>query len=224
MAGDRTRGVGMRYEKPTGYCQQRTLFSVIPILRASKVRAADPTSRILLNHYVAHYVPGSEASLANLLATREKSKTSGGRGGAVPTRSNRRGGKVNIVFARNTMSAEIIKAIEEGHQFPWLQVENGKLTEASKKAADEMFLKLGGRVFFRHVEPMKSRSKAPRRGWGELVSELVAFSRKARDLARHWQGESGVQTIAQEIRKVSGFGGKGFRMKETADGADIELV
>ena len=119
---------------------------------------------------------------------------------------------MNIVFARNTMSAEIIKAIEEGHQFPWLRVENGKLTEASKKAADEMFLKLGGRVFFRHVEPMKSRSKAPRRGWGELVSELVAFSRKARDLARHWQGESGVQTIAQEIRKVSGFGGKGFRI------------
>ena len=72
MAGDRTRSLGMRYEKPTGYCQQRTLFSVIPVLRSSKVRAADPTSRILLNHYAAHYVPGSEASLANLLVMREK--------------------------------------------------------------------------------------------------------------------------------------------------------
>ena len=45
------------------------------------VRATDPTSRILLQHYAAHYQPGSEASLADLL--------------------------LNIVFARNTMSGEV---------------------------------------------------------------------------------------------------------------------
>ena len=52
---------------------------------------------------------------------------------------------------------------EQG-SLPWLEVQNGRLTDASKNAADEVFLKLGGRVFFRSVEPMRSRSKAPRRG------------------------------------------------------------
>ena len=111
------------------------------------------------------------------------------------------------------MSAEVVKMCEQGG-LPWLEVENGRLTETSKKAADEVFLKLGGRVFFRSVEPMRTRSKACRRGWGELVSELVSFSRKVKCLAKQWQGEKGVQAIATEIRKISGFGGKGFRMKE----------
>ena len=90
---------------------------------------------------------------------------------------------VNIVFARNTMSNQVVKLCEEGG-LPWLEVENGRLTDACKKAADEVFLKLGGRVFFQAVEPMRGRSKAVRRGWGELVSELVNFARKVNGMAK----------------------------------------
>ena len=109
------------------------------------------------------------------------------------------------------MSAEIVKMAEQG-RLVWLEVgQNGKLTEASKQAADEVFLKLGGKVFFKGVEPMRARSKATRRGWGELVSELVAFARKAKGLADLWRGDQAVRELAAEIRKISGFGGKGFR-------------
>ena len=114
------------------------------------------------------------------------------------------------------MSAEIVKMAEQGRLL-WLEVgQNGKLTEASKQAADEVFLKLGGKVFFKGVEPMRARSKATRRGWGELVSELVAFARKAKGLADLWRGEHAVQTLAAEIRRISGFGGKGFRISGVA--------
>ena len=109
------------------------------------------------------------------------------------------------------MSAEIVKMAEQG-RLVWLEVgQNGKLTEASKQAADEVFLKLGGKVFFKGVEPMRARSKATRRGWGELVSELVAFARKAEGLADLWRGDQAVRALAAEIRRISGFGGKGFR-------------
>ena len=98
---------------------------------------------------------------------------------------------------------------------PWLEVQNGKFTETSKQNADEIFPELGGRVFFASVEPMRTRSKATRRGWGELVSELVSFARKAKDLVALWRGvDHPVQAVASEIRKISGFGGKGFRMKD----------
>ena len=193
MAADIIRNTGMRLQNNGSLPREHP--AVLPYLFLVLPRCARRAPRAeLLKSYAAHYDSGSNASLVNLL--------------------------VNIVFARNTMSAEVIKICEQG-QFPWLEVENGILTEASKKAADEVFLKLDGRVFFRNVEPMKSRSKAPRRGWGELVSELVAFARRAMDLARNWQGEHGVQAIAREIRMVSGFGGKGFRMKETVDGGEI---
>ena len=97
---------------------------------------------------------------------------------------------------------------------PWLTIEHGRVTDESKKAADATFLMLGGRVFFLHVEPMKSRSKSQRRGWGELASELVSVAKRARALAAVWLGENAVVNLAIEIRKISGFGGKGFRMKE----------
>ena len=112
--------------------------------------------------------------------------------------------------ALDRMSAEVVKLCQQG-DLPWLEVENGKLTEACKKAADEVFLKLGGKVFFKSVDPMRARSKATRRGWGDLVSELVSFARKAKNLADVWRGEHAVQAIASKIRKISGFGGKGFR-------------
>ncbi len=65
-----------------------------------------------------------------------------------------------------------------------------------------------------HIKQTKhqSRSKCPRRGWGELCSETILFAKKARDMATIWlAGESAVEKIATAIRKVSGFGGKGFR-------------
>ena len=145
----------------------------------------DPTSKILLGHYGRHYQPG--ANLADLI--------------------------FNIVFVRNTMSKEVVKMCEEG-RLPWLRVEHGQVTEQSKADADTMFLALGGRVFFRSVEPMKSRSIAPRRGWGDFVSELVSFAKKVDELAALWSGERAVEHVSQHIRKIPGFGGKGFRMKD----------
>jgi len=103
---------------------------------------------------------------------------------------------------------------EEG-KLPWMRLDRGKVSDQSKKDADAMFLALGGRVFFRSVEPMKSRGFAPRRGWGEFVSELVCFAKKVDDLAKLWSGgEKVLQQVSQSIRKIPGFGGKGFRMKE----------
>ena len=46
------------------------------------------------------------------------------------------------------------------------------------------------------------------------MSELVAFAKKARGMAEIWAGENAVEKLAAEIRKVPGFGGKGFRMKD----------
>ena len=47
-----------------------------------------------------------------------------------------------------------------------------------------------------------------------MVSELVQFATKAADMAKVWQAEQAVEKLAAMIRKVSGFGGKGFRMKD----------
>ena len=112
------------------------------------------------------------------------------------------------------MSKEVVKYCELG-KMPWLKIESGRLTEASKRDVDNLFLALGGKIFFAgSVNPMKERSKAPRKGFGELVSEMVAFARKAMDLAGLWQGPTAVSDLAAAIRRISGFGGKGFRMKE----------
>ena len=121
---------------------------------------------------------------------------------------------INIVFVRNSMSKEIVKMCAE-EQIPWLHVEQSKVAEQSKKDADAMFLSLGGRVFFCSVQPMSSRALAPRRGWGEFVSELVSFATRVDDLAAIWSGgERVVEQVSRAIRKIPGFGGKGFRMKE----------
>ena len=46
------------------------------------------------------------------------------------------------------------------------------------------------------------------------MSEMVQFAAKAMRMAEIWQGGCGaVEELAGAIRKVSGFGGKGFRMK-----------
>ncbi len=154
---------------------------------AGMIRESDPTSKILLAHYPAHRGDGSAQSLADLL--------------------------INVCFCRNTMSREFVKLCEQGGA-PWLRIESNRLTEASKKAANEVYLKLDGKVFFNgSVEPMKSRSKNPRRGRGEIVSELVHFARNAGDFALAWQGERAVEAIAAKIRLISGFNGKGFRWR-----------
>ena len=67
------------------------------------------------------------------------------------------------------MSKETVKMCERG-KMPWLRIERGRVADSSKKAIDAVFLQLGGRVFFDFVEPMRTRSKCPRRGYGELVS------------------------------------------------------
>ena len=152
------------------------------------VRSTDPTIKILLSHYGRHYKRGEPGSLADLIFI--------------------------IVFVRSTMSKEIVKICAE-EQTPWLHVEQGKVAEQSNKYADAMFLALGGRVVFRSVQPMSSRALAPRRGWGEFVSELVSFAARFGDLAAIWSGGvKVVEQMPQAIWKIPGFGGKGFRMKE----------
>ena len=91
------------------------------------VRAIDPTSEILLSHYARHFTAGSTGALADLI--------------------------LNIMFLRNTMSKEVIKMCGQG-KMPWLTAEAGCVSEDSKRAVDEVFLALGGKVCFQHVEPM----------------------------------------------------------------------
>ena len=149
------------------------------------VRIQDPTSKILLQHYAKHFDKDAPESHAELI--------------------------LNVMLLRNTMSKEVVRLCEQG-DMPWLTLKGNRLSDESKEALNNVFLKLGGRIFFTHVEPMKSRSKIPRRGFGELVSELVAFSAKAAELADTWRdGEKAVENIATAIRKIAGFGGKGFR-------------
>ena len=148
----------------------------------------DPTSKTVLHHYRVHQGTDIDG-LADLL--------------------------LNVLFLRNTMSKELICLVDMGG-VPWLRLDaDGKVSEASKRAIDETFLKLDGKIFFQFVEPMKSRSKSPRRGFSEFVSEMVLFAQRARLLAQIWHegGERSVELISKEIRKIPGFGGKGFRMK-----------
>ena len=176
----------------------------------SKVRNDDPTSRVLLAHYATHMCTVSADGIAELL--------------------------LNITFLRNTMSKEMVKLCASG-AVPWLRLHSGRITEASKEGADNMFLALQGRVFFKFVEPMRGWSKAPpflaasgfhsaetqqthtvqtlrwskapRRGWSELVSELVSFASRARSLAEIWLtgGEQTIARVSDEIRRIPGFGG-----------------
>ena len=150
------------------------------------VRTSDPTSRTLINHCAANYA--KEGDLGNLI--------------------------VNIMFLRNTMSRQTVKLCEKGGRMPWIRVERGRVVEESKQALGEVYMKLGGAVFFLSVEPMKSRGKSPRRGWGELVSELVTFALRSMELAAVWRRANRVENFSREVRKISGFGGKGFRMKD----------
>ena len=103
-----------------------------------KVRNDDPTSRVLLAHYAKHVRTDSADEIAELL--------------------------LNVMFLRNTMSKEIIKLCASG-AVPWLRLQAGRIAEESKEGADNTFLALQGRVFFKFVEPMRGWAKAPRRGW-----------------------------------------------------------
>ena len=46
------------------------------------------------------------------------------------------------------MSKEVVKMVEE-RRMPWLRVEKGRVSDESKRAIDEVFLALGGRIFNR---------------------------------------------------------------------------
>ncbi len=177
-----------RQHEETDLAKRITEANHFKVRLTNMLRATDPTSEIFLAHYAKHYNKGDTAGLADLI--------------------------FNVVFVRNTMSKEVVKMCEEG-KLPWLRVENGQVTERSKADADAVFLSLGGRVFFGSVEPMRSRSRAPRRGWSEFVSELVSFAKRVHDLSVLWQsGEKVIEQVSMAIRKIPGFGGKGFRMKE----------
>ena len=132
------------------------------------VRTSDPTSRTLINHCAANYA--KEGDLGNLI--------------------------VNIMFLRNTMSRQTVKLCEEGGGVPWIRVERGRVVEESKQALGEVYMKLDGIVFFLSVEPMKSRAKCPRRGWGELVSEIVSFAARAKALAAVWRRPNRVENFS----------------------------
>ena len=80
------------------------------------IRDADPTSKIMMTHYRRHYANGSTQALADLL--------------------------LNICFCRNTMSRSFLKLCEQG-EAPWLHIENDRITDASAKAVDEVYLKRG---------------------------------------------------------------------------------
>jgi hypothetical protein len=94
------------------------------------VREKDPTTQTLFKHYAANYQEGAVNGLGDLI--------------------------VNIMFCRNTMSKQVVKLCDQG-RLPWLKVEGGRLSDDSKRDVDAVYLSLGGKVFFTHVEPMKSR-------------------------------------------------------------------
>ena len=171
----------------TDLASRLTTVNHFHVRLTNMVRSMDPVSNIFFKHYAANYKAGHVDELASLI--------------------------LNIVWLRNSMSKEVVKMVEEG-QMPWMHLDKGKITDSSKKAMDDVFLALGGNIFFGSVEPMKSRSKFPRKGYGEFVSELVSFATMARDLAEMWKGDNAVVAMATKIRTIYGFGGKGFRMKE----------
>ncbi len=49
----------------------------------------------------------------------------------------------------------------------------------------------------------------PRRGWSELINEIISFAKKAATLAALWRGDDAILRVSKEIRKIAGFGGKG---------------
>ena len=94
-----------------------------------------------------------------------------------------------------------------------------------KSARRHDVMSLGGRVFFQSVDPMKSRAKAPRRGWSEFVSELVSIAKQVHARAALWEGGGEVvEIVSKAIRQISGFGGKGFRMKEIRAASNMPVL
>ncbi len=176
-----------RYHNEKDLMQKISDQNHFTIRLTSMVRATDPTRRILFKHYQKHHVSNSPDSLKDLI--------------------------INICFLRNSMSRQLVKLVETD-RMPWIRIQGDRLTEESQREIDKVFLQLGGKIFFESVQPMRGRSRAPRRGYGELVAELVSFTRKAADLAELWRGDAAVERVAAKIRQIPGFGGKGFRCKE----------
>ena len=113
---------------------------------AHNIGEVDPTSRILLAHYRAHFPEdGDAAALANVIInivfllehhrscadhcrrarrSRITAVTDHAHSPITATRHSK-------VFLRNTMSKEVVKLVEKGGA-PWLTIQNGHLTEESK--------------------------------------------------------------------------------------------
>ena len=108
---------------------------------------------------------------------------------------------------------------------PWLHVKEGRVWEEAKKHVDTICLSLGGRVFFQSVDPIKSRAKAPRRGWSELVSELVSFAKQVHALAALWKSSGEVvENVSKAFRKISGFVGKEFIVKDIRAASNMPVL
>ncbi len=63
-------------------------------------------------------------------------------------------------------------------KMPWFHIEGGRLSPESKKAADEVFLSLGGKVFFQAVEPMKAVRDVLLTSFAHSVPNECAFCKK----------------------------------------------
>ena len=63
-------------------------------------------------------------------------------------------------------------------------IELGWADGASQEAADGMYLRLEGRVFLEHVNPMKSCGKQDRLGWAALLTDSAAWARRAQEFAQ----------------------------------------
>ena len=111
-------------------------------------RRMGPTSKILLSHYARHYK--ADDGLADLV--------------------------FNIVFLRNTMSKEIVKMCEE-EKMPWLHVEQGRVSEQSKKDVDAIFL--FGRTSFLSKRGAHEITEQIASSWLERVFERARPLRPA---------------------------------------------
>ena len=82
-------------------------------------REQDPTSKIVFAHYRKYFTDAPDVkadALAELV--------------------------LNVVFVRNTMGLHALRAVEE-NRFPWLCIQNGRITNVSKEATSKLFLERG---------------------------------------------------------------------------------
>ena len=117
-------------------------------------READPTSRLLFQHYRRHFTDATDGvSTAHILEL-----------------------VVNVAFCFGTMGLHAVRMLQEG-TWPWLRVEEGKITQESQDAMTAVYVRCGPGVFFQHVQPMQGRARLKTQGWLMLVAEMALVAR-----------------------------------------------